>query len=59
MEDAGIQPAAYMYRNVISYAWKENSMEYVALIQEKISTHFSMLVTATIYLILLGLRLAS
>nr|CAD1821943.1 unnamed protein product [Ananas comosus var. bracteatus] len=29
MEDAGIQPAAYMYRNVISYAWKENSMEFI------------------------------
>ncbi|XP_020100290.1 pentatricopeptide repeat-containing protein At2g41720 isoform X2 [Ananas comosus] len=52
MEDAGIQPAAYMYRNVISYAWKENSMEYVALIQEKIKRYGGCMVEeqiATIY----------
>ncbi|URE15279.1 PPR repeat [Musa troglodytarum] len=37
MEDAGIQPTLNMYRSVLSYARKDNSMEHANLIQERIS----------------------
>lgn len=37
MEDSGIQPSLNMYNNVLQYAWKDNSMEHVVLIQERIS----------------------
>jgi hypothetical protein len=37
MEDAGICPTLYMYQNVLPYIWRDNSMDYVTLMQEKIS----------------------
>ncbi|KAL6639046.1 hypothetical protein ACP70R_022776 [Stipagrostis hirtigluma subsp. patula] len=36
MEDAGVHPTLYMYRSVLPYIWRDNSMDYVILIQEKI-----------------------
>ena len=38
MEDAGVRPTLYMYQSVLPYIWRDNSMDYVTLMQEKIST---------------------
>ncbi|WVZ62444.1 hypothetical protein U9M48_012196 [Paspalum notatum var. saurae] len=37
MEDAGVRPTLYMYQSVLPYIWRDNSMDYVTLMQEKIS----------------------
>jgi hypothetical protein len=37
MEDAGVCPTLYMYQSVLPYIWRDNSMDYVTLMQEKIS----------------------
>jgi len=36
MEDAGVRPTLYMYQSVLPYIWRDNSMDYVTLMQEKI-----------------------
>lgn len=37
MEDAGVCPTLYMYQSVLPYIWRDNSMDYVTLMQEKIN----------------------
>lgn len=37
MEDAGVRPTLYMYQNVLPYIWRDNSMDYITLMQEKIN----------------------
>lgn len=37
MEDAGLRPTLYMYQSVLPYIWRDNSMDYVTLMQEKIN----------------------
>nr|CAB3456087.1 unnamed protein product [Digitaria exilis] len=37
MEDAGVRPTLYMYQSVLPYIWRDNGMDYVILMQEKIS----------------------
>jgi hypothetical protein len=37
MEDAGVHPTLYMFQSVLPYIWRDNSMDYVTLMQEKIS----------------------
>lgn len=44
MEDAGICPTLYMYQSVLPYIWRDNSMDYVTLMQEKISMTLSNLI---------------
>uniref|UniRef100_A0ACD5V0W5 Uncharacterized protein n=1 Tax=Avena sativa TaxID=4498 RepID=A0ACD5V0W5_AVESA len=36
MEDTGVRPTLYMYQSVLPYMWRDNSMDYVTLMQEKI-----------------------
>jgi len=44
MEDAGVRPTLYMYQSVLPYIWRDNSMDYVTLMQEKISMALSNLI---------------
>jgi hypothetical protein len=46
MEDAGVRPTLYMYQSVLPYMWRDNSMDYVTLMQEKISMIFLLLTLA-------------
>jgi hypothetical protein len=53
MEDAGVRPTLYMYQSVLPYIWRDNSMDYVTLMQEKISMALSNLIIIYIKNVLL------